>query len=67
MVVKAGLKSALAAQELKRPPKGDAAEEAARRKKKRQRKERVVNIAKATNAHLPGLFAAAAPARGIDG
>ena len=59
-VTKAGLRSALAFQELKRPT---AAGPGFGRdgKKKRQRKERAVNINKVTNAHLPGLFSGAAP------
>ncbi|GAX83995.1 hypothetical protein CEUSTIGMA_g11420.t1 [Chlamydomonas eustigma] len=59
-VTQTGLKSALASQELKRPapmPSSFGKDG----KKRKPRKERAVNINKVTNAHLPGLFAGAAP------
>jgi hypothetical protein len=59
-VTQAGLKSALASQDLKRPapvPSNFGKDG----KKRKPRKERAVNINKVTNAHLPGLFAGAAP------
>lgn len=59
-VVNAGLKSALAAAELKRPSKADAD---AGKKKKRPRRAREINIAKATNAHLPEMFAKPQPSK----
>lgn len=59
-VQKAGLRSALATQELKRALPINPND---RRNGKRQRakRERAVNINKVTNAHLPSLFMGVAP------
>jgi hypothetical protein len=59
-VVKTGLRSALASQELKRPTL-TALSMGKDGKRKRPRKERAVNINKVTNAHLPSLFTGSAP------
>ncbi|KAG1657192.1 hypothetical protein FOA52_003606 [Chlamydomonas sp. UWO 241] len=58
-VVRQGLRSALAAQELKRHVPSDGKGKDG--KKKRPRKERAVNLAKVTNQHLPSLFNGSAP------
>jgi len=59
-VVRAGLRSALATQAVKRAGPGDAPRDR-NGKRKRPRKERAVNLAKVTNAHLPALFSGSAP------
>ena len=57
-VLSAGLKSALGAQQLKRPSKADLE---AGKKRKKPKRERAFNVAKATNAHLPEFFNAPQP------
>ncbi len=56
-MTKAGLRSALAHQ----PKKRTASMAAQGREKKRKKGERKINLAKATNQHLPSLFTGAQP------